>query len=111
MYARTPRNPAETRQRLLDAARQLMLERGFSATGVEEVCRVAGVTKGAFFHHFASKEELGRDSLAAWGAFGTALYAQAEAEPARYPLDHVHRFFDIMIGLTERKDETLTCLV
>lgn len=88
-----------------------MLERGFSATGVDEVCRVAGVTKGAFFHHFASKEELGREALAAWAAFGTAIYAQAYAEPPRYPLDHVHRFFEIIIGLAERKDQTLTCLV
>jgi TetR/AcrR family transcriptional repressor of nem operon len=111
MSARPSRNPAETRQRLLDAARQHMLERGFSATGVDEICRLAGVTKGAFFHHFASKEELGREALAAWAAFGEAIYAQAYAEPARYPLDHVHRFFEIMIGLTERKDQTLTCLV
>src|SRR4051794_40929450 len=111
MSTRAHRNPAETRQRLLEAARQLMLERGFSATGVDEVCRVAGVTKGAFFHHFASKEELGREALAAWAAFGREIYAQAFAAPAGYPLDHVHRFFDIMIGLAARKDQTLTCLV
>ena len=42
----------------MDAAEELMLERGFAGTPIDDVLGVAGVTKGAFFHHFSSKQEL-----------------------------------------------------
>src|SRR6187431_1024526 len=93
------RNPEETRQKLVSAARDLVLQRGFTAAGVDQICAAAGVTKGAFFHHFKSKDEIGQAALADWAAFGMGIYAEAKAEPARYPLDHLHRFFDIMAGL------------
>jgi TetR/AcrR family transcriptional repressor of nem operon len=48
------------RERILDAAQQLVMERGFSATTVDAVLDAAGASKGAFFHHFASKADLGR---------------------------------------------------
>jgi TetR/AcrR family transcriptional regulator, transcriptional repressor for nem operon len=54
---RVPRG--EARVRLLEAARALVRRKGFAGTSVDELCTAAGVTKGAFFHHFASKEALG----------------------------------------------------
>ena len=54
--------PAKTenaRSKLLDAAIALIRQQGFSATTVDQLCGMAGVTKGAFFHHFASKDALG----------------------------------------------------
>lgn len=108
--SKTPRNPAETRQKLVSAARNLVLRQGFSATGVDEICADAGVTKGAFFHHFKSKDDIGQAALADWAAFGMSLYAEATAAPARYPLDHVHRFFDIMQGFVAATSP-LTCVV
>ncbi len=51
----------ETRQRILDAASQLFLERGFTQTPVSAILTVAGVTKGGFYFHFASKAVLGRE--------------------------------------------------
>jgi TetR/AcrR family transcriptional repressor of nem operon len=111
MSARVNRNPAETRAKLLDATRVLMLRQGFSATGVDEICREAGVTKGAFFHHFKTKEDLGRAALAQWAAFGRSFYEQAAAAPAVQPLDQVHRFFDIMAGIVEQHPGELSCLV
>ena len=50
----------DTRERILDAAQQLVMERGFSATTVDAILEAAGSSKGAFFHHFASKADLGR---------------------------------------------------
>jgi AcrR family transcriptional regulator len=43
---------------LLDAARRLFAEKGFAATGREEIAAQAGVTRGALYHHFSSKTEL-----------------------------------------------------
>jgi len=55
---RTPRDPEKTRARILDAAQGLILEVGFGATTVDAVVARAGITKGAFFHHFPSKGAL-----------------------------------------------------
>jgi len=46
-----------TRAALLAAARELFTEKGFAATGREEIAERAGVTRGALYHHFASKQE------------------------------------------------------
>jgi AcrR family transcriptional regulator len=48
----------ETRERLLRAAVDLYSAKGFGGASVEDVCRRAGVTKGAFYHHFESKAHL-----------------------------------------------------
>ncbi len=49
---------ARTRRALLSAARVLFAEKGFAATGREEIAERAGVTRGALYHHFASKTEV-----------------------------------------------------
>jgi TetR/AcrR family transcriptional regulator, transcriptional repressor for nem operon len=54
------RDPIKTRERILDAALALILDHGFGATTVDAVVGRAGITKGAFFHHFASKTDLAR---------------------------------------------------
>jgi AcrR family transcriptional regulator len=53
----------------MSAARTLFAERGFAAAGREEIVERAGVTRGALYHHFASKEDLFR-----------AVYEQVESE-------------------------------
>lgn len=53
------RDPAGTRKAIMDAAEALIYDHGFAATSVDAVIERAGVTKGAFFHHFKSKAALG----------------------------------------------------
>ncbi len=45
----------ETRDHILASASDLFSKRGYDATGVAEICQAAGVSKGAFYHHFPSK--------------------------------------------------------
>lgn len=52
---------AETRQRILDAATDLFVERGYGPTPVSAILTAAGVTKGGFYFHFPSKAVLGRE--------------------------------------------------
>lgn len=46
------------REKLIAAANKLVLKKGLSATRVDEVCEEAGVTKGSFYHHFESKDDM-----------------------------------------------------
>jgi AcrR family transcriptional regulator len=46
----------ETRNHILEAATHLFSKTGYDATGVAEICQVAGVSKGAFYHHFPTKQ-------------------------------------------------------
>lgn len=105
------RNPAETREKLITATVRLILKQGFAATTVDQICAEAELTKGSFFHHFESKEAIGRAAVEWWGAFGTALYAEAWKDAGLDPLEQLHRMLDIMSGFTERPDEVCTCVV
>lgn len=67
------RNDARTR--LLDAALHVIRDRGYAATSIDEICRTAGTTKGAFFHYFRSKEELAVAATVHFGAMADALCA------------------------------------
>jgi TetR/AcrR family transcriptional repressor of nem operon len=53
-----PRDGTATRQRILDAAERLMIAQGYNATSVDQVIAASSSSKGAFFHHFASKSDL-----------------------------------------------------
>ncbi len=52
------RAPAEKRERLLAAARELFAERGFEDTSTQQIAKAAGVSEGILFHHFGSKRGL-----------------------------------------------------
>jgi AcrR family transcriptional regulator len=56
----------ETRARLLEAAERSFAQQGFDATGVAAICQLAGVTKGAFYHHFSSKQHVFMELLRRW---------------------------------------------
>lgn len=61
------------RDRILDAAHELIVVQGFAATTVDAVLEVAQASKGAFFHHFPSKRDLGRALVERYAAGDRAL--------------------------------------
>ena len=56
----------ETHHRILETANILFSKNGYDATGVAEICEQAGISKGAFYHHFKSKQELFLALLDGW---------------------------------------------
>jgi AcrR family transcriptional regulator len=52
------KRPSKNRDKLLAAARRLFAERGYLATGTEDIVRAAGVTRGALYYQFADKRDL-----------------------------------------------------
>lgn len=60
MARRLPRGQ-QTRERIMAVALRLFAERGYAAVSVEDIAEAAGVTKGAVYHWFADKDDLGRE--------------------------------------------------
>ncbi|MBL0343815.1 TetR/AcrR family transcriptional regulator [Candidatus Villigracilis affinis] len=56
----------ETRSRILGSAIKLFSARGFNAASVSDICKDAGISKGAFYHHFKSKQALFLALLDVW---------------------------------------------
>lgn len=79
---------------LLDAAQQLILSKGFPATRVDEVCKVAGVTKGSFYHHFASKDELASALIDHFFDDITEALASGGWDALEDPVDRLLGFLD-----------------
>jgi TetR/AcrR family transcriptional regulator, transcriptional repressor for nem operon len=78
---------ADSRERLFAATMSSVAEKGYAATTVDEICAKAGVTKGAFFHHFPSKQSLTVAAVNNWSQKCNALYASAPYHVLKDPLE------------------------
>jgi TetR/AcrR family transcriptional repressor of nem operon len=104
-------NGAETRTKLLDAARDAIRAKGYAATTVDDICVAASVTKGAFFHHFETKERLGVAAVEQFGAMATAFFAAAPYHAHPDPRDRVLGYVDFRISLLQGDISKFTCLM
>ena len=109
--AETPRRPS-ARAKLIDAAHLLVRRQGYAATSVDEICTTAGVTKGAFFYHFPSKEALGAEAAAQWTARANELiFTLPPWTRLPDPLDRLLAHIDFRASLIDGPAESYTCFV
>ncbi len=98
--------------RLLNSALKVIRTKGYDATTVDDLCREAGVTKGAFFHHFKSKEELGVEATRYWNAMTGALFEQAAYHKKDDALERLIAYVDFRAALLDgRSVPEFTCLL
>ncbi|SHF57337.1 transcriptional regulator, TetR family [Fodinibius roseus] len=100
------KDPESTRTKIMNAAESIILDKGFGGTTVSNVIEQAGVSKGAFFHHFSSKAELGEELV--------QRYADQDAEHLEQTLRKAEGLSDdplqqmlIFIKLFEQEIESL----
>ena len=101
----------DARTRLLEAARDVIRAQGFAASSVDDLCRAAGVTKGAFFHHFENKEALGVAAARHWAQTTSAFFATAPYHGLEDPLDRLLGYVEFRKSIIEGELAEFTCLV
>ncbi|QGZ36509.1 TetR/AcrR family transcriptional regulator [Stappia indica] len=101
----------DARTRLLEAAQHSIRAKGFAATSVDDLCRLAEVTKGAFFHQFGSKEALGVAAAEYWESGTTAFFEAAPYHLPDDPLDRVLAYVAFRKSIIEGEFSEFTCLV
>jgi TetR/AcrR family transcriptional regulator, transcriptional repressor for nem operon len=108
-----PRDGTATRERILDVATDIAMDRGFAAASLDEVLGQSGVTKGAFYHYFDSKADLGRAILDRYAAADLEtldrLWTQAE-QLSRDPLQQLLLFVGLFANLDELATDDPGCL-
>ncbi|MBP6014667.1 MAG: TetR/AcrR family transcriptional regulator [Alphaproteobacteria bacterium] len=101
----------DARTKLLNAAIEVVRAQGYAATSVDELCKKAGVTKGAFFHHFETKDALAVAAANHWSETTSALFAQAPYHAPADPLDRVLAYIDFRRELLRGTPAEFTCFV
>lgn len=101
----------DARKKLLDAAMHAFRAAGYAATSVDDICAAAGVTKGAFFHHFRSKEEIAVAAAAHFGEMAEGLFAAAPYRTLPDPRDRVLAYVDFRGSILGGELADYTCLL
>jgi TetR/AcrR family transcriptional regulator, transcriptional repressor for nem operon len=100
------------REKLIEAAIATVRYKGFSATSVDEICAAAGVTKGAFFHHFASKEALAVAAAGAWTDIAEQrIFTLPDWVRIADPLDRLMGHIEFRLAMLDGPVEDFTCFV
>jgi TetR/AcrR family transcriptional repressor of nem operon len=99
----------QSKAKLLAATIKVVRTKGYHATRVEDVCAEAGVTKGSFFHHFRSKDDLALAALEHWKAASGELFANAPYHLETDPLDRVLAYIDFRKTILTGELPEFTC--
>lgn len=107
---RRDRRRKDARRRILDAAVDMVRRTGFAATSIDDLCVAAGVTKGAFFHHFQNKEEMGVALIRHWVDETGRLFAEAAYHGFADPLDRVLAYLDLRKSIARGEISAFSCV-
>ncbi|WP_416898476.1 MAG: TetR/AcrR family transcriptional regulator [Minwuia sp.] len=92
------------------AAFGLVRQQGYTATSVDQVCAAAGVSKGAFFHHFKDKQALAVAAAALWGESTGRMFAEHAYHRHADPLDRVLGYLDLRRSLIQGEPADFSCM-
>ena len=105
-----PEQKVSTKDKLLDISKELMMSKGYNATTIEEICKIASVTKGAFFYYFKTKEDLGVSVLHYYWQLRQQQFMRSDWMEADHPLDQISRFLDAVADVFMHDPHGVSCL-
>jgi TetR/AcrR family transcriptional regulator, transcriptional repressor for nem operon len=101
----------DSRTRILDAAVLAIRSNGYAGTSVDDICTAAGVTKGSFFHHFSSKEDLAVAAAEHFGRHAEGIFGSAPYRDRSDPLERLLGYVDFRIAMLRGEIPEYTCLL
>jgi TetR/AcrR family transcriptional repressor of nem operon len=101
----------ECRERLIRVGVELLTEKGFNSTGLDEIVKKAGVPKGSFYAYFESKEVFGLVLIDRYAQFFNDKLDKCYLNPARSPLERIGDFMTEARGNMARFDFVRGCLI
>jgi TetR/AcrR family transcriptional regulator, transcriptional repressor for nem operon len=99
-----------SKEKFLKIAESLMMQRGYNATTVEEICKIAELTKGAFFYHFKTKEDLGIAVLHYYWQRRKEAFSQVNWQEGAEPLEQLGQFLEIVADVFMNDPNGCSCL-
>jgi len=102
-----PRDGTKTREKILDVAEDLILDRGYTGMSVDRLIEAAGLTKGAFFYHFRTKDDLARALIRRFAERDAQTYIDTWARAERLASDPLQQML-VFIGLFEEMFSGMT---
>jgi TetR/AcrR family transcriptional repressor of nem operon len=99
------------RDKLLDAGRKVMFERGYRGAGVRDIVSEAGAPQGSFTNHFRSKEAFASEVLDRYFDYLKETMDTTLGDRSRSPLARIRRYFDVITGKLEAEKWALGCLI
>jgi TetR/AcrR family transcriptional repressor of nem operon len=103
--------PHESKIRLLKSALDVIRAKGYAGTTVDDICHRAGITKGSFFHHFKSKDELALAAAAYWTSLTEGFFAAAPFRKSKDPLDRLFGYLEFRETILSAEIPEYTCLL
>jgi len=100
-----------TREALLRAGVAALTEKGFSATGIDEILRSVGVPKGSFYHYFASKEAFGAELIGRYAQYFAGKLDRHFTNDLLSPLNRLRAFIADAESSMQRFDYRRGCLI
>ncbi|WP_231701508.1 TetR/AcrR family transcriptional regulator [Halopseudomonas xinjiangensis] len=102
----------DKRARILAAGTEVMLLKGYSGTGVQEITQGAGVPKGSFYHYFESKEDFAIQALHFYYTPRLERFAAALRAADAAPRERVLRFYRDLVGyFANQQEPTHQCFI
>jgi TetR/AcrR family transcriptional regulator, transcriptional repressor for nem operon len=108
---KTEQAPQNAREKLLEAALYTIRAKGYAGTSVDELCSAARVTKGAFFHHFESKEQLAVAAAAKFTERAETMFAADSYRSLADPVDRLLAYVDLRRSWLRGNLPEYTCLL
>jgi TetR/AcrR family transcriptional regulator, transcriptional repressor for nem operon len=105
-----PSDSPTVKEKLVQSGIDLFRRTGYVATTVDDICRDAGVSKGAFFHYFENKDALAEECLSVWGNRLSGMFEKSAAGAIKDPVERLFHCLDFFIEVFSNPQMGRSCL-